>query len=1422
MVATLAQAASAAYYLESQRSFRHPNEYYKAGEEPDGVWFNPKGLFGLADGGKVDSSDFHRLYNGFAPSGGGKLTQNAGSERRSAGLDLTFSADKSVSALWAVADPELRAEIERAHNDAARGALEETVLRHCAYTRIRNRDGDIEVLPADISAAMFQHGTSRDNDPQLHTHCVIFNAARTHRDGKYRALHQHPVYTWMKAAGAVYRNTLAWSLQERLGIRMEQYGKDGEFTRIAGIPEDLIGHWSKRRAAIIDAAREMGFTVEGNAPRAAAANKITRAGKSPDNDPEIRHARWRGEADGFIEREALIVSLLGKSEEITQEQIRALTAVLEDLPYRLTREEAVFRLPDIVERVGNATAGLLNRDAVATSIERVLLSPEVVRLTRAPRSAEGRADMAHTRLYSTRHNLQMEIEVRDMAAGMAADTGHSLSAQAIENKVTGLLAAGYPLSVEQIQAIRAVTSSSGRVAIIEGAAGSGKTTTLRPIADLYREHGQSIIATAVAWRTAVALGNDIDARPFCVDKLLRLAARGGIEIDGDTTIIVDEAGMLSTRQAHHILQLSERHGAKIVFAGDTQQQQPVEAGPGLRLVRDAVGSVRVDRIRRQKADLEDILVHVHGENPDTARFRTGMMGEQERARILTEYDAMGDKPVFTPWQVAASEALRDGDAASAIAAHHVRGRFHIWYDEEKTLTGLVDDWDRYQRANPGKSTVVLARTRAEVRALSHLMRERHFAALTDEERADAGRVTIIVSKGSEDDRATSPLEIARGDRLRIGATHWEKQLFNGTVVTVEDFKVERAEAGTEPSVLISARTEDGRHVSFHHDEIRDWYGNIRLDHGYALTITSAQGLTVDWTFLLADARPARETIYPAATRHREGLDIYVNRAPLALDIADRRADNDREAAVTDTEIRTYLAERWSRSQPKEAALDYMADAIWQDRRENVREDRSRSPGKAQGEAGDIRAPANDNALARIARDVRRTAFGWRHAQTVAAFADGRREVLAAYDDLRERTRTQGDAVALGGAFRETLTRHAMLLKQAETFRARPAEFAFLLAERGGIERRDLDAFEELHARARRHRRAATMRYVHQIKREAKQQGLKPEMRQGMPPLGGGVSETAGGVPTGRIQPTEPGDGRPRTPTQATPPIETVAMPTERSLARDPPAVAPAPAVDKPSAPTEEQVAWDTYSALRQDWSRHLAAAERAGVHAIYVNGYKQLRARMEALAENPALEDRPRRSLGNVLAQLGKGTKTRREIEDYLAAVKDRLEYRSEVLETVAIDLNRPVTGLTGYGGWRTDIDRLAETGRRIMDGHVIYGSHLNGIPLGLEHMRWALTDIGRLMARDDRQISEAAERERHSEQSAPQETHEESQRRAQRDAREFSRLQSAAYNATGEERKAAQKEFDDYVERHSKTRETAEEEERQTHKRSRGRSMGM
>ena len=464
-------------------------------------------------------------------------------------------------------------------------------------------------------------------------------------------------------------------------------------------------------------------------------NKLTRAGKSHDNDPEVRHRRWQEEAEGFAERESLIESVTGHEVKIAREAIRELTDRLDDLPTHLAREEAIFRRPDMVEAAANAAAGLMGREAVGTVIERLRRNPEIERLEPKKPTAESRAGMIHTEVYSTRHNLGLEQAVRDMAEAMATDAGHDLPAQAVQEKVETLLEQGYPLSQEQSLAIHHATARGGRVAVIEGAAGSGKTTTLRPITDLHREHGYEIVPTAVAWRTAVALGDDCDARPYCVDKLLKLAAKGQVEIGRKTLIVVDEAGMLSTRQAHHILQLSERHGAKVVFAGDTRQQQPVEAGPGLRLIRDVAGSVRVDRIRRQKVDLEDVLVHVRGETPEQARFRSGLTSPQERDAILADYEAMDRKPVFMPWQVAVSEALRDGDAEQAIEAWRLRGRLHLCHDEEKTLTRLVDDWTRHVRTEPDTSTVVLARTRAEARALSWLMRERVLGRRTDIKRA---------------------------------------------------------------------------------------------------------------------------------------------------------------------------------------------------------------------------------------------------------------------------------------------------------------------------------------------------------------------------------------------------------------------------------------------------------------------------------------------------------------------------------------------------------------------------------------------------------------------------------------------------------------------------------------------------------------
>ena len=1341
MVATIGQMASAEYYLESQRSYRHPNEYYTAGEEPDGTWFNPKGLFGLADGAKVDSGEFRRLYNGFAPDGSRKLVQRAGSPDRSPGVDLTFSVDKSISSLWAIADVEMRTRIETMATSTARAALEDSVLRYCSYTRV-SANGVARAVEADLMGATFVHGTSRENDPQLHVHCTIFNVARTLEDGRWRAHHQYPIYSWKKAAGALFRAYMAWDLQQGFGVRIERYGSSAEFTRIEGMPEDLQAFWSKRRKAIVARAGELGIPSLGNASRMAGVNKLTRAGKSHDNDPEVRHRRWRGEAERFVEREALIEAVTGREVVIGREEIRALTDRLDDLPAHLAREEAVFRRPDMVEAAANAAAGLMGRDAVATAIERLRRNPEIERLEPKKTTAESRAGMAHTEVYSTRHNLRLEQAVKDMAEVMAGDTGHGLPEDAVKQKVEALLEQNYPLSQEQSLAIRHATVSGSRVAVIEGAAGSGKTTTLRPITDLHREHGYEIVPTAVAWRTAVALGDDCDARPYCVDKLLKLAAKGQIEIGRNTLIVVDEAGMLSTRQAHHILQLSERHRAKVVFAGDTRQQQPVEAGPGLRLIRDVAGSVRVDRIRRQRADLEDVLVHVHEETPEQARFRAGLTDSEERDAILAEYEAMDRKPLFTPWQVSVSEALRDGEAGQAIEAWHLRNRLHLCYDEEKTIGRLVDDWARYVKAEPEASTVVLARTKAETRALSWLMREKVIGG-----RDDIKRAIIEVSRDL-DGRVTEPLEIAVGDRLRIGATQWEKQLFNGTIVTVEDIEVrsregaavsrkarnrlaggragrdaepDRGDPEAEMSVHITARIDDGRRVTFRHDEIRDYHDNIRIDYGYAMTIASAQGLTVDRAFLLIDDRPSRETIYPAATRHRDGIDVYVNRSPLVVDIADGRSEDQADMPVTDSDIRAYLAERWSRSQPKEAALDYITEGAWRDAKKGARigiEDgaiqsrvaQRKGPGEGQPEPAEARAAANDNAIVRIAQDIRHAVNGWRHGAAVDAFEAERAEVMAAWDELRERARSEGEAVALSPVFSETLDRHGALMKQAAMFSGKPQVFERLLAERAGIGQGEIEELGEVHARAGRYLRSVRARAAHAARQDAR---VEVE----------GIGETVTA--------------------ETAKPVASIAAEAVREEHASPrPAGARPPATASADPEADAAPDWRTlYSNLQRDWNDLVARAEDAhaeDAHAedararkpdlplLLMDGYDALISRVRALAEHPDLSEPVRDMLGELLEYHQDETVARDTAEGYLAAA-ERLVEVYEGLERRSEEQSVPVARLDTWPRWREAAEMLAATGEAILANNEKYGAYLDAMTLGRSRVR--LT-VGQLRSR--------------------------------------------------------------------------------------------
>ena len=171
-------------------------------------------------------------------------------------------------------------------------------------------------------------------------------------------------------------------------------------------------------------------------------------------------------------------------------------------------------------------------------------------------------------------------------------------------------------------------------------------------------------------------------------------------------------------------------------------------------------------------------------------------------------------------------------------------------------------------------------------------------------------------------------------------------------------------------------------MRFHHDEIRDYHGRIRLEHGYALTIASAQGLTAERVFLYADAKPARQTLYPAATRHRERLDFYLDRRPLVLDIIARAPEAAAALEVTDQQLVAYLGERWSRGAPKAAALDYPALPP------------QLRPAAARPEGGEAAlrprpAAALDRSITRAARAFRTATLEFRDGNTVLAVADAR-------------------------------------------------------------------------------------------------------------------------------------------------------------------------------------------------------------------------------------------------------------------------------------------------------------------------------------------------------------------------------------------------------------------------------------------------
>jgi conjugative relaxase-like TrwC/TraI family protein len=277
-------------------------EYYLERGDAPGRWHGD-GLapLGLAPGAVVQERELEALFaRAVSPTSGAQL--GAGWRDGSVtGHDLTFSAPKSVSALWALGDEQVVREIEAAHGAAVRAGLD-YLQRHASYSR-RGRDGVEQISTAGYAAALFEHGTSRTGDPQLHTHALVVNKVKC-ADGAWRTLDGREVYHHKKAAGALYQAALRAEITARLPVRFGPVSEHGQ-AEIDGVPAELASLWSTRTSAVMADASPTIAQAEADLGRAlspAERARVVKASVLATRPPKARHpngdrrAVWAGQA----------------------------------------------------------------------------------------------------------------------------------------------------------------------------------------------------------------------------------------------------------------------------------------------------------------------------------------------------------------------------------------------------------------------------------------------------------------------------------------------------------------------------------------------------------------------------------------------------------------------------------------------------------------------------------------------------------------------------------------------------------------------------------------------------------------------------------------------------------------------------------------------------------------------------------------------------------------------------------------------------------------------------------------------------------------------------------------------------------------------------------------------------------------------
>ena len=784
--------------------------------------------------------EFFRAEHGREPVDARELTGQIAKDSRPrtqtvAGYDLTFSPVKSVSSLWAVADPAVAAVIERAHQAAVKDALR-FIEEHALFTRT-GPQGIRQVNVRGLVATAFTHRDSRAGDPDLHTHVAVANKVQT-LDGRWLSIDGRVLFKANVAASETYNTALEQHLRDSLGVRFaERPGTDPgkrPIREIVGVDSRLNRRWSTRRAHIETRRGELAIQFQrdhGRPPTpvealhlAQQATLETRDAKHEPRSLADQRATWLSEAAGVLgslEAVAAMVrtALTPPAETPTVVDARWVSqtasfvvAVMEEsrstwqMWHVRAEAQRQVRTINLPAHQASAVVDLLV-DEVLTRRSVSLAAPhDGIEEPEVLRRADGSSvyTVAGAGHYTSQRIL--DAETRLVAAAGRRD-GSAVDLVAVDLALLEMAANGTALDAGQAFLVRQMCTSGARVQLAIAPAGAGKTTAMRALTLAWSQEGGQVLGLAPSAAAAAVLAEQTGIQADTLAQLAWSLRHGDLPdwaaaIGPSTLLIIDEAGMADTVALDTAVQFALERGASVRLIGDDQQLAAIGAGGVLR-----------------------DITHTHG------------------ALQLSELHRFTD-----PAEAVASLALREGDPRS-LDFYLDHGRVHVG-DLATTIEDAFNAWVSDRAA--GLDTIMIAPTRDLVAELNRRARAHRLdqspavseVSLADGNRASIGDVIITRSN----DR-----------RLRLTATDWVKNGDRWTVTHV-------GEQGD-----LTVRHTRSRHA------IRLPVGYVRTSTGlgYATTIHAAQGVTADTMHGLLTGQESRQQLYTMLTRGRAANHLYL-------------------------------------------------------------------------------------------------------------------------------------------------------------------------------------------------------------------------------------------------------------------------------------------------------------------------------------------------------------------------------------------------------------------------------------------------------------------------------------------------------------------------------------------------------------------